>query len=260
MREAGPADAPAILFLHGWSQSSLSFDRQFSGPLAGRFRLVAPDLRGHGASDRPADPEATDSAVWAEDIAAVIAALDLGRPLAVGWSMGGWIIGDMLRHLGPVFGGIVTIGSVARIGAAADPAMMARRKPDVRAAGMMDDDPAAQIAAAIAFARAMTAAPLSKRDLAWHVALMMACPPAMRRAARQRDEDWRADFARHREAGLPALVLQGGAERVCFEPQARETAEALGADLRLIPGAGHMPFWEQTGTVDAAIAEFADQL
>ena len=51
-REAGPADAPAILLLHGFPTSSHMF-RDLIPLLADRFRLVAPDLPGFGRSDMP---------------------------------------------------------------------------------------------------------------------------------------------------------------------------------------------------------------
>lgn len=259
LREAGPTDAPPILLLHGWSQSGLSWRRQLEGPLGTRFRLVAPDLCGHGASSKPEDAAAyATGAGWAEDIAALVAHTAPARPVVVGWSMGGWVLADYLRaHGDSALAGIVTVGSVPRIGAAGDPAMIAKRKADVRAEGMMSPDHLAQLDAAIAFGRAMTAAPLSKRDLAFHVGLMMACPPAIRRAARMRDEDWRDAWAR---VTRPSLVIQGGAERVCFLPQAQELADTIpGAALTVMPGCGHMAFWEQPGAFDAHLEAFADR-
>jgi pimeloyl-ACP methyl ester carboxylesterase len=52
-REAGPAEAPALLLLHGFPTSSHMF-RDLIPLLANRFRLVAPDLPGFGRSDMPA--------------------------------------------------------------------------------------------------------------------------------------------------------------------------------------------------------------
>jgi pimeloyl-ACP methyl ester carboxylesterase len=260
LREAGPEDAPAILLLHGWSQHSLVWLRQLEGPLARRFRLVALDLRGHGASEKPVAAEAYDRGEpWAADIAALIAGLGLRRPVAVGWSMGGWVLGDYLRRHGDgALGGLVLVGATPRIGARADPALMARRKADVRAEGMYGTDQRAEIEAAIAFARAMTAAPLSKRDMAFLVGLMMHCPPPVRRAARLRDEDWRAAFA---AVAVPAMIVQGGAERVCLPEMAAELAEAMpAAEFHTIPGAGHLVFWERPGPFDTILAAFAARI
>src|SRR6266853_2863172 len=51
-REAGPKTAPAILLLHGFPTSSHMFRNLIPG-LAGRYRVVAPDLPGFGFSDAP---------------------------------------------------------------------------------------------------------------------------------------------------------------------------------------------------------------
>ncbi|HET7175383.1 MAG TPA: alpha/beta hydrolase [Gammaproteobacteria bacterium] len=51
-REAGPADAPVLLLLHGYPSSSHYF-RRLMPLLAERYRLIAPDLPGFGGSDAP---------------------------------------------------------------------------------------------------------------------------------------------------------------------------------------------------------------
>jgi pimeloyl-ACP methyl ester carboxylesterase len=51
-REAGPADAPAILLLHGFPSSSRMW-QPLLDRLAGPFRLVAPDYPGFAHSDAP---------------------------------------------------------------------------------------------------------------------------------------------------------------------------------------------------------------
>lgn len=89
MQAGNPSGAP-ILFLHGWSQCTLSWERQLCDPgLAARFRMVAFDLRGHGASAKPHEVAAYDnSQAWAGDVAAVIAAMQMVRPVIVAWSYG----------------------------------------------------------------------------------------------------------------------------------------------------------------------------
>src|SRR2546421_6186298 len=52
-REAGPADSPALLLLHGFPSAGHMF-RDLIPLLAGRFHIVAPDLPGFGQSDMPA--------------------------------------------------------------------------------------------------------------------------------------------------------------------------------------------------------------
>src|SRR5947209_880130 len=55
-REAGPADAPAVLLLHGFPTSSQMF-RNLIPALAGRYRVVAPDYPGYGHSAMPSREE-----------------------------------------------------------------------------------------------------------------------------------------------------------------------------------------------------------
>jgi pimeloyl-ACP methyl ester carboxylesterase len=55
-REAGPADAPAVVLLHGFPASSFMF-RDLIPALADRYHVIAPDLLGFGYSDAPAASE-----------------------------------------------------------------------------------------------------------------------------------------------------------------------------------------------------------
>ena len=85
VREWGDPQGPAIFLIHGWSQNHLSWKHQFESDLADEFRLVALDNRGHGMSEKPLEEENyTDERLWADDVAALISALDLDRPVLVG--------------------------------------------------------------------------------------------------------------------------------------------------------------------------------
>lgn len=97
----GKRGAPAILFIHGLGASHYNFKSQLDSDLAKDFFLVAFDLRGHGASGRPADLLAySASKVWARDVAAVMAATGISRPIVVGWSYGTWVAMDYVREYG----------------------------------------------------------------------------------------------------------------------------------------------------------------
>ena len=54
----GNPTGPEILFIHGFSQSHMSWMRQVDSDLAKEFHIVTYDLRGHGNSDKPLDPAA----------------------------------------------------------------------------------------------------------------------------------------------------------------------------------------------------------
>ncbi|WP_338927449.1 alpha/beta hydrolase (plasmid) [Mycetohabitans endofungorum] len=97
----GDSQAPEILFIHGLRQSRLSWEKQFADPALTHFRMVGFDLRGHGDSDKPVSLQAYSEADrWADDVAAVIAGAKLRRPVLVGWSLGGFVVGAYLRKYG----------------------------------------------------------------------------------------------------------------------------------------------------------------
>lgn len=121
--ELGDPAKPAVLFIHGFRQSFLSWGTQFGSSLPQRCRLVAFDLRGHGNSGHPWQAEAYDSAQpWGEDVARVIAALALKKPLVVGWSFGGNVAMDFAATQPQVpVAGYLLVGTAAGTTAAPAP-------------------------------------------------------------------------------------------------------------------------------------------
>src|SRR3974390_1079981 len=84
-----PGRGPSAVLIHGNSSSSRAFSRQLEGPLGERFRLVAVDLPGHGASDNARDPSAYSLPGHARAVRAAADALGLKDARFVGWSLGG---------------------------------------------------------------------------------------------------------------------------------------------------------------------------
>ena len=77
-QEWGNPNRPEILFIHGFSQSSLSWIKQVTSDLAKEFHMVTYDLRGHGNSDKPFEPERyKDSKAWADELQAVMDASNM---------------------------------------------------------------------------------------------------------------------------------------------------------------------------------------
>ncbi len=129
--ELGDPSLPAVLFIHGFRQSILSWSPQFASDLAQRCHLVAFDLRGHGNSGHPWQVEAYDSAQpWGDDVAQVIAATGIKKPLLVGWSFGGGVAMDFAsRHPDLPVAGYLLTGTAAGTVAAAMPPTPANAGP-----------------------------------------------------------------------------------------------------------------------------------
>ena len=90
-----PGAAPLVL-LHGGNQSAHSWDL-VSLHLAGRYRVLALDQRGHGDSEWARDA-AYGIGEMAEDAIAFIAQLGLERPIVMGHSMGGRVTMEVLKR------------------------------------------------------------------------------------------------------------------------------------------------------------------
>ncbi|QIN77343.1 alpha/beta fold hydrolase [Rubrobacter marinus] len=91
--ESGPEDGVPVVFVHGNASSS----RFFEGTLAalsslGRYRGLAPDLRGFGGSETKPLDATRGLADFSEDLRALVDALELGEVHLVGWSAGGSVV------------------------------------------------------------------------------------------------------------------------------------------------------------------------
>jgi non-heme chloroperoxidase len=86
---------PAVTFSHGWPLNADAWDGQLLFLAQNGFRAVAHDRRGHGRSGQPSS--GNDMNGYADDLAAVIEALDLREATLVGHSTGG---GEVARYIG----------------------------------------------------------------------------------------------------------------------------------------------------------------
>jgi pimeloyl-ACP methyl ester carboxylesterase len=89
--EAGPALGPPIVLLHGWGASVYSWRDAIPPLAAAGFRVVAPDLPGHGLSDKPAALDWYSRESMTGTAAALLDALDVRDATVVGVSMGGGV-------------------------------------------------------------------------------------------------------------------------------------------------------------------------
>lgn len=258
--EEGKPNAPGILFLHGFAQSHLSFSRQFESDLARRYHLVAFDLRGHGGSGKPWDDASyADARTWADDVAAVIKATGLRRPIIVGWSFGGFVAIDYLRiHGTRNIAGLSLVGSLGGLTAA--PAMSAGDNPRARQVKARSDrqralDLAANIASNQETAAGYVTPNMTAADREILIATEMMMPAYARRAMRARNLDNR-DMATRLD--LPVLLTRGSSDVTMPSADTNLLLARLPrARLSDYPGAGHLAFVEQPDRFNRELAAFA---
>jgi non-heme chloroperoxidase len=88
-------EGPVVTFSHGWPLSSDAWDGQMLFLAQNGYRVVAHDRRGHGRSSQASS--GNDMNGYADDLAAIIEALDLQNATLIGHSTGG---GEVTRYIG----------------------------------------------------------------------------------------------------------------------------------------------------------------
>jgi non-heme chloroperoxidase len=255
--ETGKADGPAILMIHGMAMGAMSFRPQFDSDLAKDFRLVALDLRGHGNSGKPWRAEDVQpSDVWADDIAAVIKAKNLKRPVILGWSYGGFVAADYIRKYGTNdIAGLNLVGSIAGLVQQPPPVgnmtpeVMKRRAAMQTSGNLADNMTVVESTVKIFEFPGMTPA---YREEMRTLGLMV--PAYVRKAFVGRNLD-------HQDVTpkltLPVLITMGSND-VAQSPDAyaRLKAALPKATYSVFEGMGHLPFAQDPARFNKELAAF----
>jgi pimeloyl-ACP methyl ester carboxylesterase len=118
---------PAVVLLHGFPELAYSWRHQVPALAAAGFRVLAPDQRGYGGSDRPADVTAYDIHHLTADLAGLLDAVGIERAVVVGHDWGG-LVGWMMPLLHPArVAGVVGVNTPFFPRAAAPPVQLLRQ-------------------------------------------------------------------------------------------------------------------------------------
>jgi pimeloyl-ACP methyl ester carboxylesterase len=242
-RESGRSSGVPLLLVHAWGESSGSFSRLLP-LLPPEARVLAPDLLGHGASDKPQEGYSL------RDVSdAVIAFLDVvgvSSAVFVGSSSGGYVAQQVAVDHPDRVDGLVLVGAprslhgrapfADEVDALRDPVDPAWVRASLEWFPRHTDVPAAYLEDRIRDGAAMPAA-VWRATLA---GLTEAEPPTESGAIRTR-----------------TLILRGARDELLGrEDQLALTAAIEGARLVEYPGTGHLVLWERPDLVAADITRF----
>jgi pimeloyl-ACP methyl ester carboxylesterase len=255
--DTGNRGGRPILFIHGFSQSWLSWRHQLCSDLASNYRLVALDLRGHGQSEKPHEGYA-DRTLWAEDIAAVMRELELEQPVLCGWSYGSIVILDYIRQHGEdALGGIGVVDGITKLGSEAALAVLT---PEVLSLvpGLFASDVEESVRTLTAFLRLCFALEPSAEDQFLMLGYNLAVPPYVRQALFSRSFDNDDLMPRIRK---PVLVVHGAEDAIVKPAIVDQHAAGMAhAQVHVMPGAGHAPFWDDAATFNQHLRAFCNSL
>ena len=231
---------PALLLIHGFTDTSRSFSL-LAPHLAGR-RLLIPDLPGHG--DSPSSTGGMRPKDFAVDVARLIEALDLDRPIVVGHSMGGMIAIELAAGRPDLVGGLVLLATTLRV-------------------DVTDED-------AVAIGVLALQDPISPADPFydfWHACEVPVAPDFLARTAEEASAmpagSWRSIFDEVRRADLTervrkvrarTLIVSGGRDPLFDRThQERLRATIPAAGFVEAEQCGHNVHWENPALVAEAI-------
>jgi non-heme chloroperoxidase len=249
-QEWGNPAGPEILFIHGFSQSHMSWMRQVDSDLAKEFRIVTYDLRGHGNSDKPLEAARyRDSKAWGDEVQAVIDAAGLKRPVVVGWSYAGRVISDYLAtHGAGQLAGINFVDAPIK----ADPALIGDNLKNLPL--MASEDLVTNITATRTFLHGCFSRQPSADDYEAMLAFNMMVLPKVRAGLAGRPLDASELMSKLK---LPVLVTHGSEDRNAKLGAGQYTASIIpGAKLSVYEGIGHSPFYEDAPRFNTELATF----
>jgi pimeloyl-ACP methyl ester carboxylesterase len=251
--DEGPG--PVVVLLHGFPLSRAMWVDQLAG-IGSTYRVIAPDLRGHGDSPVPEGVYTMDA--MADDVVELLETLEIGGPVVVGGlSMGGYVALSLAARYPTRVRALMLMDTKA---AADTPEAAATREATAQA--VIEADSAAAVV------DAMILRLFSKMTLEQRPERVEPLRDVMRRTApRGIAGALRGMAARPDRRDVlpklvfPTLVIVGDQDVITPVADARSMADALpNARLEVIAGAGHMAPYENPADANAVILRFLRSL
>jgi pimeloyl-ACP methyl ester carboxylesterase len=237
---------PCVVLIHGHP-----FDRSLWRPqteaLAKNFRVVAPDLRGFGAS--PVTPHLVMLRQYAGDVEGLLDRLGIDHAAVVGLSMGGLVAMDLVTTYPKRWWALGLVATTAEPVTAQERAARRQRADRVERDGMQE------LIDYMHTGLYGQSTPPAVRSL---VDRMMARAPAVGAAAALRGRAERPDYRpRLRELQIPSFVCRGSEDRWSDEAVTAEILDHLrDPELFVAEGAGHLPNLEAQEAFTEKLFEF----
>jgi pimeloyl-ACP methyl ester carboxylesterase len=243
---------PPLLMIMGWIGNAGFWGEAFLEPLRSHFQVIRLSNRGTGLSDRPADELTVP--LMAEDAAGVLRELGIPRAHVLGISMGGMIAQELaLNHPEAVRAlvlGCTTCGFSHGVPTHPDVVANASQVSGAQ------QDAIRQFLLSAATPEFVQGA--GQEFWAWIISTWMAAPTPWESIGRQFMAIQKFDtYERLPGIMAPTFIVHGDRDQLVPVGNADILHERIaGSQVRIIPGVGHMFFWEKPEESAGAIVEF----
>jgi 3-oxoadipate enol-lactonase len=245
---------PALLLVHGFPFDHTVWRHQLAA--LSRWRRIAPDLRGAGASTAPAAADGYSMERYADDLVAVLDALGVESAAVCGLSMGGYVLFELLRRHPERVRAVILAGTrpdadsaEGKRNRAALADLAEREGQDAVAERLLPRLVAPQTAAT----QPEVVEQVREMARRWSVPGLVGAL----RASRDRPDS--TDTLRG--VRVPTLVLVGSDDAVAPPAVARAMADLVpGAQYQIVPAAGHLAPLEQPLATTRLLADFLSAL
>jgi 3-oxoadipate enol-lactonase len=240
-----------LLLLHAFPLNARMWEGQLA--LADRgWRIIAPQLR--GVDGAPGDPPAMSMDDYAGDVIDLLDALHIKAAVVGGLSMGGYVAFALLRHAARYVQGLILADTRPQ---ADTPEAVAGR---TRLLQVVRDKGASAVADEMLPRLLGETTRASRPDVVERVRALVLANSADAIAGAIRALMSRPDSTPLLSTiHVPTLIIVGDEDTVTPRPLAEEMQRAIaGAELHVIPGAGHLTNLEQPDAFDDALARFLD--
>jgi 3-oxoadipate enol-lactonase len=225
-----------------------------AGLLSSRYRLIMPDLRGHGVSGL--GEGSADMAKHARDVARVMSAAGVDRAPIIGVSIGGYVIFEFWRQNRQRVSSLVLCNTKAT-----------KDSPEARTARLQAAEDVLQRGTEVFFEGLLQkllgeSTRQARPDLVDGALGMMRKMSAEDVAAVQRGMADRADsIPTTQTINVPTLIITGDEDTVTGVPDAEVMKQSIrGSELKVVAKAGHYSPWEQPEEVGGLLRNFLDSL
>ncbi|HEX2048584.1 MAG TPA: alpha/beta hydrolase [Acidimicrobiales bacterium] len=260
--EVGEGGRP-VLLVHGFTANRAEVGGVMGALAARGWHAVAPDLRGHGRSDHPTEAQAYSFEVLAADVLALADSLGWDRFALVGHSMGGAVAQLIALERPERLTGMVLASTFHGPVPGVTMELVELGRWVVREAGM------AGLAQALAARRAENPASIAAFERLQDArpgyaeesrARLESTSPDMWMALAPRFVDQHDRLDRLAGLDVPTAVVVGELDSTMLDDCVRLAATIPGAELTVIPAAGHVPQLENPEAWEAALVAFLERL